>query len=124
MKKLIMVLASMLMVASLVGCSDQKEEVKPTDESETVVETEGTETPETEKEETVNTDEKFTFEGEVEEKRDLTITVTEGEEAYIFDLPEGFETEAEAGSKVKVTYTGNKDDIDSRLEVVSIEVIE
>ena len=125
MKKLLIALTGMLMVVSLVACgSDKKEETTPVEDQ--TVETEGTETENTESENVEADAETFTFEGVVEEKRDLTIIVkaNEGDDAYIFNLPEDFETEAVEGSKVKVTYTGNKDDIDAQLNAVSIEIVD
>lgn len=122
MKKLAMLLTGMLMVVSLVACSSQKPEGNPveTPKKDETVETENMDA----KKDNLSEEEVFTFEGHVEEKRDFTIIVFKGEETYIFNLPEGFETEATSGSNVRVTYTGDKNDIDSQLQVVDIEIIE
>ena len=60
------------------------------------------------------------FTGVLEDKKDFMITVSDGNQSYLFNL-EGVVCPAEPGQTVTVTYTGDIWDFDSRLVAMKVE---
>lgn len=103
MKKFALLLTAMTLSASLVACGGGDSESSPAPgQADT-----------------------STFTGILNEKKDFMVVVNseDGTKSYIFNM-DGITCDAETGDKVTVTYTGDIDDIDSRLDATKIEATE